>query len=211
MRRAGPEVRRRQTSASRVAALAFALVAAFALAACDRNVEPFDPDEQPSQPDLARIFPEAESAGGPGGASAAPAMPPAPGGATRGNAATGAAGAQGAGAPIRGRVEVAEAARGAAPARATLFVIARRAGAAGGPPLAVLRLPDPTFPLDFEIGPENAMIAGMPFAGDIALTARLDADGDAMTRGPSDLTGALASPVQPGATGVRIELGAAAP
>ena len=37
------------------------------LAACDRNLEPFDPAEQPRQPDLSKIFPA--------GAEGAPAAP----------------------------------------------------------------------------------------------------------------------------------------
>jgi len=188
---------------ARGAMLLLGAVAVAAIVSCDRNVAPFDPDEQPAPPDLSRIFPDSGSAGGPAGAGAAPAMPPAPGGATRGNVA--AASADG-GAPIRGRVELGADLAGAVPASATLFVVARRAGAAGGPPLAVLRLPDPALPLDFEIGPNNVMIQGMPFSGDISLSARLDADGDAMTRAPGDLSGELASPVQPGSTGVRIVL-----
>ena len=82
----------------------------------------------------------------------------------------------------------------------------RRAGVERGPPLAVRRIPSPSLPLEFEIGPQHAMIEGMPFTGDIALTARLDADGDAMTRRPGDLGGAADAPVAPGASGVVLVL-----
>ncbi|TFG97758.1 MAG: hypothetical protein E4H11_01465, partial [Myxococcales bacterium] len=62
---------------------------------CDRNVEPFDPDEQPAEPDLSRIFPagaEVEQAG-------PPSLPPAPG---RGAPPLAAEAAAANGPPIRG-------------------------------------------------------------------------------------------------------------
>jgi cytochrome c-type biogenesis protein CcmH len=185
-----------------------ALVAALLLGlACDRNIEPFVPGEQPRQPDLSRMFPETDGPAGDAvaGAMGAPARTgsmPAPAAEEPG------AVADAAGASIRGTIEVAASLQGSEPARATLFVIARRAGASAGPPLAVRRIPQPGFPLAFEIGPQHAMIAGMPFAGDIVLTARLDADGDAMTRTPGDLSGELGAPVQPGAEGVVLVLDA---
>lgn len=123
-------------------------------------------------------------------------MPGARGGAAAGGAA-----------PISGRIELPAALAGQRPAGAVLFVIARPQGQAGGPPLAVLRIPDPSFPVDFEIGPGDVMIPSMRFAGPISLTARLDADGNAMTRGASDLASEEASPLEPGATGVRLVLG----
>ena len=87
-----------------------------------------------------------------------------------------------------------------------LFVIARRGGGAGGPPLAVRRVPAPSFPYDFEIGPQHAMIQGRPFAGEIELEARLDGDGDALSREPGDPSGRAPELLQPGASGVRIVL-----
>src|SRR5512138_2283956 len=53
--------------------LFFALLA-LALAACDRNLEPFDPNEQPHEPDLSKIFPEGADSAEP----AQPGLPPAP-------------------------------------------------------------------------------------------------------------------------------------
>ena len=58
---------------------------------------------------------------------------------------------------------------GRVPEGGTLFIIARR-GAGGGPPLAVRRIPSPRFPLEFSIGPENVMIPGVVFEGDILLS-----------------------------------------
>lgn len=163
--------------------------------ACDRNIEPFVEGEEAKAPDLAKMFPETDN--GPSG-EAISTMPGAVRSAVMPEPASEAS--------ITGRIEISGDLAGAAPSGATLFVIARRSGTAGGPPLAVLRIPNATLPLDFEIGPQNAMIQGMPFSGDIALTARLDSDGDAMTRANGDLAGAAKMPLQPGAAGVRLVL-----
>jgi hypothetical protein len=85
-----------------------------------------------------------------------------------------------------------------------LFVIARSTGT--GPPLAVKRMPAGPFPLDFEIGPGDVMIEGRPFTGPIQLSARIDADGDPASRGPTDLAGIADATVEPGASGVEIVL-----
>jgi hypothetical protein len=50
------------------------------------------------------------------------------------------------------------------------------------------------------------MVQGIPFAGEIQLSVRLDGDGDAMTRRPGDLSGSAQAPVEPGTRGVRIVL-----
>jgi len=85
-----------------------------------------------------------------------------------------------------------------------LFLIARSPQA--GPPLAVKRLPAGPFPLAFEIGPEDAMMAGRPFEGPILLSARLDTDGDPMTRGEGDLAAVHETPLEPGAQNVDLVL-----
>ena len=177
---------------------------------CDRNLEPFDPSEEPRQPDLARIFPEGEQQG-PG--LRAPASPDQSAPAQRGrrgaapvvsDASSGTR--SGSGSPIRGRIELSpDLASDAAPG-SILFLIARSGSASGGPPLAVQRYASPRFPLEFEIGPEQVMIPTMRFEGDIRLTARLDSDGNAMTRTPGDLQGALPMPLSPGAEGAVLTL-----
>ena len=73
--------------------------------------------------------------------------------------------------------------------QATLFIIARRADTAKGPPLAVKKIERPIFPLSYSLGPENVMMQGTPFAGHVMLTARLDKDGNPTTQQPGDLTG----------------------
>jgi cytochrome c-type biogenesis protein CcmH len=175
------------------------LAAALALSGCDRNLEPFDPDEQPHEPDLSRIFPAgAERVG-----RAEPGLPEAPGG--RGAMPLAAE----SGEPIRGTVRIAPELVSRIPTGAVLFLIARNTQ--GGPPLAVKRIPSPSFPLEFEIGPDDRMIQAMPFAGSISLTARIDADGNAMSRTPGDLLGAVATPLDPGATGVEVVIDQALP
>jgi hypothetical protein len=173
--------------------LALALVAG-----CDRNVEPFDPNEEPQAPDLSRIFP----AGAEQAQSGPPEMPPPPG---RGAPPVAAESAGGDGAPpIRGTVSLAPELAGRPPGGAVLFLIARRGGA--GPPVAVERVAGPSFPLDFSLGPEDRMIQTIPFAGELQISARLDADGNALSRQPGDLEGRSAGAVAPGATGVAIVL-----
>ena len=70
----------------------------------------------------------------------------------------------------------------------------------------MLRIPSPDFPLSFSIGPDDVMIPTMRFEGNISLTARLDADGNAMTRGEGDISSAVEEPLSPGASGVQLLL-----
>jgi cytochrome c-type biogenesis protein CcmH len=176
-----------------------ALAAALAEAGCNRAIEPFDPNEKVEQPDLSKIFPAgAERAAAQEGTQqgAAPqqargAAPPAPPGPP--------------GAPaeaISGTVRLAPELEGRVPAGSVLFLMARTGEA--GPPVAVVRVPDPRFPFEFRIGPEDRMIEAMPFQGPFALTARVDADRNAMTRTPGDLQGEAPGEVAPGARDVEL-------
>ena len=165
--------------------------------ACDRNVGPYVPGEEPREPDLSRIFPEgAERAARNAGPPGIPDAPSPQGG--RGMDASADA------PPIRGVVEVSPELTDRVPGGGVLFLIARSGG--GGPPLAVVRVADPRFPLSFEIGPENRMIQSIPFAGELRLSARLDQDGDAASRTPGDLQGSAEGAHAPGATGVTVTL-----
>lgn len=73
--------------------------------------------------------------------------------------------------------------------RAALFIIARPAGPAGGPPLAVRKIERPVFPLSYSLGSENVMMQGQPFSGKVSISVRLDQDGNPMTREPGTLVG----------------------
>lgn len=91
----------------------------------------------------------------------------------------------------------------------TLFVIVRPAGSPErGPPLAVKRFETPKFPVRFSVGASDAMM-GQPFVGPFDVGARLDRDGNAMTRGDDDVLAITAKGVPAGAAGLTLVLGGA--
>ena len=120
----------------------------------------------------------------------------------KGEAAQRPAQTQGAGDVISGTIEIASDLQAKARGKPVLFLIARKGG--GGPPLAVVRVANPRFPLAFEISKRNVMIPGVPFEGMVSLSARLDADGSAGPAGAGDLEGRTAQPVRVGEKNVRI-------
>jgi len=73
--------------------------------------------------------------------------------------------------------------------QAALFIIARSAAGTAGSPLAVKKIDNPTFPLNYSLSQENVMMQGTPFTGKINIVVRLDKDGNPTTRGAGDLTG----------------------
>jgi cytochrome c-type biogenesis protein CcmH len=87
---------------------------------------------------------------------------------------------------------------------AALFIIARPAGVAAGPPLAVKKIDKPVFPLSYSLSQENVMMQGTPFTGKINLTVRLDKDGNPTTRGAGDLIGERKNPVEVGTKNVDV-------
>lgn len=102
-------------------------------------------------------------------------------------------------------VDLAPEAKGKVPAGATLFVYARPAGVTAGPPIAAKRIPvSGTFPIELTLGPSDSMM-GQPFPTPAMIEARLDADGNAMTRDPSDPRAAV-DQVSPGGDPVRMVL-----
>jgi tetratricopeptide (TPR) repeat protein len=74
-------------------------------------------------------------------------------------------------------------------AGSVLYVIARAAGVMAGPPAAVKRINGATFPLTFDLGAADSMM-GQALPGVLRIEARLDADGDAKTKGPNDFVAA---------------------
>jgi cytochrome c-type biogenesis protein CcmH len=69
------------------------------------------------------------------------------------------------------------------PRTGVLFVIARNP--AGGPPVAAKRVMASSFPMTVELSAADSMM-GQPLPPTFRLEARLDSDGDAMTRVPTD-------------------------
>lgn len=113
---------------------------------------------------------EQASAAGAAGAANGPAPPPA---------------SSGGGRSVSGVIDLDPAARAALRPGAIVFVMLRDSGFGAGPPLAARRLPASSFPLAFEIGQADAM-AGGHVPDDVLVEARLDSDGDPLTRPPSD-------------------------
>lgn len=68
---------------------------------------------------------------------------------------------------------------------ALLFVIAREAGFEGGPPIAVKRVPAVNFPITVTLSEKDSM-SGESLPGLLRLDARVDSDGDALTKDPRD-------------------------
>jgi cytochrome c-type biogenesis protein CcmH len=84
-----------------------------------------------------------------------------------------------------------------------IFLVAR--AAAGGPPLAVKRMVAGAWPLAFTLDSRDAMMAGTAMQGKVIVNARIDKDGDAMTKNPGDVTG-VTKPVEPPAKDVVLML-----
>jgi len=71
------------------------------------------------------------------------------------------------------------------PPNAVLFVIAREAGVESGPPAAVKRVPAVNFPITVTLTEKDSM-AGEGLPGLVRIDARVDRDGDPLTKDPQD-------------------------
>jgi cytochrome c-type biogenesis protein CcmH len=118
-----------------------------------------------------------------------------------------AAGTSSSSAQISGKITIDPKLKANLDPNAPLFIIARPAGGAAGPPLAVKKIDRPTFPLDYTLGQESVMMQGTPFTGKINITVRLDKDGNPTTRGAGDMTGDYKkNPVKVGAKNADITI-----
>lgn len=102
---------------------------------------------------------------------------------------------------IAGTISLAPELRGRASDSETLFIIARKGP---GAPFAVKRIAGPRFPFQYRLGPEDVMMAGTAFEGDLHLSARLSKTGAAGQAQPGDLEGEHPGGVPVGARGVDI-------
>lgn len=91
---------------------------------------------------------------------------------------------------VAGTIRIDETLAASIPENASLFIIARKPGQSGGPPLAVRRHGFAKLPFEYSIGPGQVMLEGNVFEGTIELTARLDQDGNAKPS-PGDIEGVL--------------------
>ena len=80
-----------------------------------------------------------------------------------------------------------------------LFIIARRAQQGGGPPVAVKKVVSPTFPLSFSLSDSDMMMGGV-WPEQVWLEARLDSDGNAMTKEDADWNSQRIGPLTSGST-----------
>lgn len=83
-----------------------------------------------------------------------------------------------------------------------LFVFAKKAGTPM--PVAVMRVPDPKFPLHFSLSEKNAMAPGTPFVGKLSITARYSPSGDALDKSGPEAS--APKPVAVGKSNVKLEL-----
>ncbi len=132
-----------------------------------------------------------------GGANAAAAMPPGhppmPGG------------------DVQGTVRLDAKLKGDVKAGATLFLIARRdtGGKGKGMLLAAKKVAvtgPAMFPMPYTLTQADVMMQGTQLNGVVAVTARVDNDGDALSKNPGDLTGAHGKGVPVGSKKVDLTL-----
>jgi len=105
---------------------------------------------------------------------------------------------------LSGTVEMDGSARARAGAGGLVFVIVRAAGVTSGPPVAVKRFPAASLPGTFAITSADSML-GQELPESVSIDARLDPDGDPLTRSPSDPAARLDG-VKLGTTGLRLVL-----
>ncbi|HJT16427.1 MAG TPA: tetratricopeptide repeat protein [Thermoanaerobaculia bacterium] len=71
------------------------------------------------------------------------------------------------------------------PNHGVIFVIVRASGQTAGPPAAVKRLPLGAFPMQIDISSADSMM-GQPLPPKMRVEARIDSDGDPLTKDPND-------------------------
>jgi hypothetical protein len=117
-------------------------------------------------------------------------------------------GAEPSGAAMPGRlsgvVELDAAQRGRVGGGGTVFVTIRAAGVTSGPPVAVQRFSASSLPASFTITTADSMM-GQELPESVYIEARLDPDGDPMSRAATDPTARLDG-VKLGSTGLRLVL-----
>jgi len=105
---------------------------------------------------------------------------------------------------VSGTVDLDPSLKSAVPPGAVVFVTVRAAGFGAGPPMAAKRLVAASFPLRFEIGAADSMM-GQPLPAEMLVEARLDADGDPISRSRTDPS-ARFDDVKAGTTDLRLVL-----
>jgi hypothetical protein len=93
---------------------------------------------------------------------------------------------------VKGVIKLHMKAKDRAKAGVALFIVVKRADAAGQPtgtPLAVDKLTWNNADLPFELTEQQAMVAGTQLTGEVIVQAHYDQDSDALTKDPGDIIG----------------------
>jgi hypothetical protein len=170
-----------------------ALVVPLSVAACSKSDDASKPSSVPPLGPNAAPAPTAPAA-----PPAAPAAPAAPA-----EAAT----PPGPGGSISGKIEMSKAIAKVKP-KGTLFLTARRISDnpnVRGSLVAVKKFPATTFPIEFSMSAADMPFQGSAFDGELTLTARIDQDGDPLSRQKGDVHGTLPK-VQVGSRDVRLTI-----
>jgi hypothetical protein len=103
---------------------------------------------------------------------------------------------------VEGKIVATDKTRGFIKEGAILFLSVRPIdGATGeviGSPLAVDRIDVKTLPVTFRLDESKAMSAGTNFSGDVIIMARVDGDGDAITKVKGDIVGSVQAKIPQG-------------
>lgn len=106
------------------------------------------------------------------------------------------AGTAGLGGNLSGTITLADTVKDAVKAGSVVFIIVRSDAGEGqkGMLLAAKKIPvtgTDMFPLTYTVGPADVMMQGTPLMGKVRLEARVDQDGDAISKAPGDVVGAM--------------------
>jgi hypothetical protein len=116
--------------------------------------------------------------------------------------------ATGPAATISGKITLASERKGDVTPNDAVYLVARRISdnpKARGSLVAVKRFTAASFPIEFTLGPGDMMFKNGAFEGNLSLAARVDKDGDPMTRRKGDVFGTV-DVVKVGSAGVEVKL-----
>ncbi len=155
--------------------------------------------------------PTSMPAGHPPAGGMPPGHPPA-GGMPPGHPPAGGAAPAGGG-TLAGTIDLDAGMKAKVKAGSVLFIIVRQDAGQGqrGMLLAAKKVPvtgADMFPLKYTVGPADVMMQGTQLAGNVRVEARVDQDGDAISKAPGDVVGALDKAVKVGDEGLDFTLNA---
>lgn len=115
------------------------------------------------------------------------------------------------GGTLTGTIALDEGMKAKVKAGSVLFIIVRQDAGEGqrGMLLAAKKVPvtgADMFPLAYTVGPQDVMMQGTALAGAVRVEARVDQDGDAISKAPGDVVGALSKAVKVGDKGLDFAL-----